>query len=185
MLQRRNTHNVLKIVSSFIVLILGKDGIYKGLPCVLSEIIRIWKEIITRDYYDYTILIKIIIMLIILYRIIILLILHIFYYASLHVIIREYISLINKECVINTILFIVVTNTIMYLPQVHWGVNQTLIWSQLTVCWVLQCGISMPDEYIITYQWGLSTVQRGTTSLTLLQHLFTYRHPLTSHYISA
>ena len=20
--------------------------------------------------------------------------------------------------------------------QVHWGVNQTLIWSQLTVCWV-------------------------------------------------
>ena len=45
--------------------------------------------------------------------------------------------------------------------------------------------MSMPDEYIITYQWGLSIVQRGTTSLTLLQHLFTYRHPLTSHYISS
>ena len=29
-----------------------------------------------------------------------------------------------------------VTNTRMYLPQVHWGINQTLIWSQLTVCWV-------------------------------------------------
>ena len=29
-----------------------------------------------------------------------------------------------------------VTNTIMYLPQVHWGVNQIVIWSQLTVCWV-------------------------------------------------
>ena len=29
-----------------------------------------------------------------------------------------------------------VTNTMMYLPQVYWGVNQTLIWSQLTVCWV-------------------------------------------------
>ena len=29
-----------------------------------------------------------------------------------------------------------VTNTIMYLPQVYWGVNQALIWSQLTVSWV-------------------------------------------------
>ena len=24
----------------------------------------------------------------------------------------------------------------LYLPQVHWGVNQTLIWSQLTMLWV-------------------------------------------------
>ena len=33
-------------------------------------------------------------------------------------------------------LYIYVTNTRMYLPQVHWEINQTLIWSQLTVCWV-------------------------------------------------
>ena len=41
-----------------------------------------------------------------------------------------------------------VTNTRMYLPQVHWGVYQTLIRYQLAIYWVKECGISMPYEYI-------------------------------------
>ena len=41
-----------------------------------------------------------------------------------------------------------VTNTILYLPQVHWGYHQTLNWSQLAMG--LEKGISkMPP-------WGLS-----------------------------
>ena len=35
----------------------------------------------------------------------------------------------------------------LYLPQVHWGSNQTLIWSQLTHLWVV--GVWHNDAYSI------------------------------------
>ena len=35
----------------------------------------------------------------------------------------------------------------LYLPQVHWGSNQTLIWSQLTLLWVV--GVWHDDAYLI------------------------------------
>ena len=48
----------------------------------------------------------------------------------------------------------VVTNTRMYLPQVHWGSYQTLIWFLLVIYWVYECGISMTCEYICgVYLW--------------------------------
>ena len=51
MLQRRDMHNVLEIVNSFIVLILGKDGIYKGLPYAFLERRELFAYYNT--YYDY------------------------------------------------------------------------------------------------------------------------------------
>ena len=45
-----------------------------------------------------------------------------------------------------------VTNTFLYLPQVHWGYYQTLIWSLLAYVIGQEIGISMPHEYT----WGLS-----------------------------
>ena len=35
----------------------------------------------------------------------------------------------------------------LYLPQVHWGSNQTLIWSQLTLLWVVS--VWHDDAYLI------------------------------------
>ena len=91
MLQRKDICNVLKIVSSFIVLILGKDGIYKGLPCMLSVILIL--TLLLLQLLPYMVMNMIIIIL---------------YYISPYYIIREYILLINKECVINTVLFILI-----------------------------------------------------------------------------
>ena len=55
-----------------------------------------------------------------------------------------------------------VTNTFLYLPQVHWGSNQTLIWSLLALG--LEMGISYATcNYTNTNTWGLSMKQRGTT----------------------
>ena len=49
--------------------------------------------------------------------------------------------------IMNSNASIIVTNTILYLPQVHWVYHQTLIWSQLAMGW--EKGISkMPP-------WGL------------------------------
>ena len=95
-LQKRDIRNVLKLVSSFIVLILGKDGIYKGPPCMLSAIIILTLLLLVLWSLAYTVtnmITKIIIIL---------------YYTSLYYIIREYIFLINKECVINTVFFILI-----------------------------------------------------------------------------
>ena len=53
-----------------------------------------------------------------------------------------------------TIVDVIVTNARMYLPQVHWGSCQTLIWSLLAIYWVQECGISISYEYMYgVYLW--------------------------------
>ena len=73
-----------------------------------------------------------------------------------------------------------VTNTIMYLPQVHWGYYQTPIWSLLAMAMGQEICISMPYEYM----WALSMEQRGTTELTIYTAFIHIKTSLTAYITS-